>query len=66
MTDEQIWLLQYGRGWVAWYELMDGPVGEQQVNPIHTRLTDAGKIEIDRNRMCVRLKPKEENESIRV
>lgn len=56
IPDEQLWLLKYGRGWVAWYELVDGPVGEQDVDPLHTRLLEAGKIEIDRNRLRVRLK----------
>lgn len=59
MTDEQIWLLRFGRGWIPWYELVDGPVGEQQVDALHTRLTEAGKLEIDRKQMCVRLKSKE-------
>lgn len=56
IPDEQRWLLKYGRGWVAWYELMDGPVGEQDVDPLHTRLLEAGKMEIDKNRLRVRLK----------
>ena len=66
MTDEQMWLLKYGRGWVPWYELVDGPVGEQEVDPLHTRLTEAGRLEINQNTMCVRLKPKEQNESVSV
>lgn len=66
MTDEQIWLLRFGRGWIAWYELVDGPVGEQIVDALHTRLLDGGKIEVDKNTMRVRLKPKRENEFIRV
>lgn len=65
MTDEQVWLLKYGSNWVPWYELVDGPVGEQEVDPIHSRLLDAGKMEIDKNTMRVRLK-REKNESIRV
>lgn len=56
MTDEQIWLLKYGRGWVPWYELVDGQVGGQEVDPVHTRLVDAGKIEVDKKQMRVRLK----------
>lgn len=60
VTDEQKWLLRYGRGWVQWFELMEGPVGEQEVDPIHTRLVDAGKIEIDKHKMRVRLKEKNE------
>ena len=65
MTDEQIWLLKYGSDWVPWYELLHGPVGEQEVDPIHSRLLDAGKMEIDKNTMRVRLK-REKNEPIRV
>lgn len=65
MTDEQIWLLKYGSGWVPWYALLDGPVGEQEADPLHSRLLGAGKIEIDKNTMRVRLK-REKNESIRV
>lgn len=60
MTDEQIWLLRFGRGWVPWYELLDGPVGEQDVDPLHTRLTEAGKMEVDKNRLSVRLKETKE------
>jgi len=56
MTDEQIWLLKYGRGWVPWYELVSGPVGEQEVDPLHTRLLDAGKMQVDKNKLQVRLK----------
>ena len=59
MTDEHIWLLKYGRGWVSWYELLNGAVGEQEVDPIHRRLVEAGGIEIDKNKMRVRLKPEE-------
>ena len=67
MTDEQIWLLKYGRGWIPWYELLEGPVGDQEVDPLHSRLLDAGRIEVAKNTMRVRLKPKKvENEFIRV
>ena len=59
MTDEQIWLLKYGSGWVPWYELVDGPLGEQEVDPLHVRLVDAGKIEVDKKQMRVRLKEKQ-------
>lgn len=59
MTDEQIWLLKYGRGWVPWYELVDGPPGEQEVDPLHVRLMDAEKIEIDKKTLRVRLKEKQ-------
>lgn len=64
MTDEQIWLLKYGRGWVPWYELVSGITGEQEVDPIHERLVEAGKVEIDKHTMRVRLKGT--NEAIRV
>lgn len=66
MTDEQIWLLKYGRGWVPWYELLNGPVGEQEVDPIHERLVAAGKVELDTKAMRVRLKLKEENDVRRI
>lgn len=56
MTDEQIWLLKYGRGWVPWYELISGPVGEQEVDVIHQRLLEEGKVELDKKSMRVRLK----------
>lgn len=59
MKDEHIWLLKYGRGWVPWFELLEGSVGEQEVDPIHERLVQAGEVEIDKNTMRVRLKPKE-------
>ena len=60
MKDEHIWLLKYGRGWVPWYELLDGAVGEQEVDPLHGRLVEEGKIEINRQTMRVRLKPNEQ------
>jgi len=66
MTDEQIWLLKYGRGWVPWYELLNGPVGEQEVDPIHERLVAAGRVELDTKAMRVRLKLKEENDVRRI
>lgn len=59
MKDEHIWLLKYGRGWVPWFELLEGDVGEQEVDPIHERLVQAGVVEIDKKTMRVRLKPKE-------
>ena len=62
MKDEQIWLLKYGRGWVPWYQLLEGPIGEQEVDPIHERLVAAGKVERDTKAMRVRLKPEEEND----
>lgn len=59
MTDEQKWLVLFGSGWVPWYAVVDGLPGDQEVNPIHTRLVEAGKMEIDKNRMVVRLKVNE-------
>jgi hypothetical protein len=49
----------FGSGWVPWYAVVDGPPGDQEVNPIHTRLVEAGKMEIDKNKMVVRLKVNE-------
>lgn len=60
MKDEHIWLLKYGRGWVPWFELLEGAVGEQEVDPIHERLVQAGVVEIDKNTMRVRLKLNEQ------
>ena len=64
MTDEQKWLLIYGRQEVPWYKVITGLTGEQITDPLFTRLRDAGKLKADIGRMTVRLK--EENESIRV
>jgi hypothetical protein len=64
MTDEQKWLLIYGRQEVPWYKVITGLTGEQITDPLFERLRDAGKLKADINRMTVRLK--EENESIRV
>lgn len=64
MTDEQKWLLIYGRQEVPWYKVITGLTGEQITDPLFARLRDAGKLKADINRMTVRLK--EENESIRV
>ena len=63
ITDEQKWLLKYGRGWVPWFELLDGPVGEQEIDPIHERLLAAGKVKLDKKKMRVKLELKEKNES---
>lgn len=64
MTDEQKWLLIYGRQEVPWYKVITGLTGEQITDPLFARLRDAGKLKADIGRMTVRLK--EENESIRV
>jgi hypothetical protein len=63
MTDEQIWLLRFGRGWVDWWELEDV---EDSVDPLFERLTDAGKLEMDAESLRIKLRSKEEDESIRV
>ena len=62
MTDEHRWLLLYGRRWVDWWELEDNG----DLNPMFKRMHDAQLLEGDHARLKVRLKPKEENESIRV
>ena len=54
MTDEGIWLLLFGRGWV---ELADLETGEQ--DNLFTRLAEAKKLEVNENFECVRLKEKE-------
>lgn len=64
MTDEQIWLLRFGRGWVDWWELADNS-GEGTIM-LYERLIAQGKLEMDATAVKIRLKAKEENESIRV
>jgi hypothetical protein len=64
MTDEQIWLLRYGRGWVHWYDLAN-ETGDD-LSKLAERMHEARMLESDHARLCVRLKPKEENEPIRV
>lgn len=64
MTDEQLWLLRYGRGWVDWWELAS-ETGDD-LSSLAERMHDARLLESDHARLRVRLKPKEENESIRV
>lgn len=54
MTDEGIWLLLFGRGWVA---LADLEMGEQ--DHLFTRLAQIEKLEVSENFECVRLKEKE-------
>jgi hypothetical protein len=63
MTDEQIWLLRFGRGWVDWWEL-EGV--EDGIDPVFERLADAGKLETDANALRIKLRSKEEDESVRV
>lgn len=62
MTDEHRWLLLYGRRWIDWWELEDNG----DLNPMFERMHEAGMLESDHTKLRVRLKPKEENESIRV
>lgn len=64
MTDEQRWLLLYGRRWVDWWELANAE--GDSVSGLSERMHDAGMLEADRRKLRVRLKPKEANESIRV
>ncbi len=66
MTDEQIWLLRFGRGWVDWWELADET--NIDIDPIAERMHNAGMLRSDRNTMRVRLKTKEEmnHEPIRI
>lgn len=64
MKDEDIWLLQFGRRWVDWWELSneDG----SNISALCERMHDAGKLESDHTKLRVRLKPKEKDEPIRV
>ena len=57
MTDEQKWLLIFGRGWVA-LEVVE------EHDPIFSRLAKDKKLDVDQSFECVRLKP--QNEPIRV
>ena len=54
MTDEGIWLLLFGREWVALESL---EIEEQ--DPLFTRLAQAKKLEVSEHFECVRLKEKE-------
>jgi hypothetical protein len=58
MTDEQIWLLLHGSGWIKLW------VKRENFDSIFGRLMKDGKLELSEDLKCVRLK--EENESIRV
>jgi hypothetical protein len=53
MKDEHIWLLLFGRGWVA-IEAIEG-----RHEPVFSRLCKARKLEVDKNIECVRLKEEE-------
>lgn len=65
MTDEQRWLLLYGRRWVDWWELEDSEA-TLGVSELFERMMDYGKLEVDVKTNQVRLKTKEENEPVRV
>lgn len=54
MTDEGIWLLLFGREWIALESL---EIEEQ--DPLFTRLAQAKKLEVNENFECVRFKEKE-------
>ena len=62
MTDEGIWLLMLGRDWHP-HEVVDG---DEALSLAFKRLSAAGKLQGDWVTMQVRLRPKEENELIRV
>lgn len=53
MKDEHIWLLLFGRGWVALDAI------EERHEPIFTSLARARKLETSKNFQCVRLKEEE-------
>ena len=61
MTDEDIWLVRFGSGWVDWWELQNET--SEGVTPIFHHLFEAGKLETSMESLKVRLKP---NEPIRV
>ncbi len=50
MTDEGIWLLLFGREWVA-FEVI-----EDEHDDVFSRLAKDHKLDIDKNFECVRLK----------
>jgi len=53
MKDEHIWLLLFGRGWVALEAI------EERHESIFTSLAQAKKLETSKNFECVRLKEEE-------
>jgi hypothetical protein len=53
MKDEHIWLLLFGRGWVALEAI------EERHDPVFTRLCKVDKLEVNKNLECVRLKEEE-------
>ena len=50
MTDESIWLLLFGRGWVTLQAV------EEEHDDVFTRLARDKKLEVNENFECVRLK----------
>lgn len=50
MTDEGIWLLLFGRGWVAFDDI------EDKHDEVFSRLAEAKKLDVDDNLECIRLK----------
>ena len=53
MTDEGIWLLLFGSGWITLEAI------EERHDPVFTRLSKVDKLEMNKNLECVRLKAKE-------
>lgn len=50
MTDEGIWLLLFGGGWVEFDDIKD------EHEEIFDRLAKAKKLDVDENLVCIRLK----------
>jgi hypothetical protein len=63
MTDEQIWLLVFGKGWQP-YEKIAEAGGE--IPNVFSRMSAAGMLEGDPSTYQIRLRPEKPNESIRV
>jgi hypothetical protein len=62
MTDEQMWLLVFGRDWHTVETVEDS----EALLPAFKRLGAAGELQWNPVTMYVRLRPKEENEFIRI
>jgi len=58
MTDEQIWLLRFGRGWVDWWELANE--SGDDISSLAERMHEAQMLEKNIKSLRVRLKTKEE------
>jgi hypothetical protein len=63
MTDEQKWLLVFGKGWQP-YEKVAEAGGE--IPNVFSRMSAAGMLEGDPFTYQIRLRPEKPNESIRV